>query len=326
MSLADQIRARGTAANAVTSKRGLDIIAGTDYPADWSGFIGQRDAIAQLQTAIESSQYRGVRMDHTLLASGQHGIGKTTLAQICAIQRNVGFVPVSGPISVAEARQILRSMNDQDILFWDEFHLAVAGNRNRADWMLPFLTDGTLLTSRGPERMPDVTVIAATTEAGKLPVTIISRFMVRPRLSGYTDSEAVLLVEQLAKRMHVDLFGPDTTGMIARAADNNPREMRMIITALRDQAIAGEVSFDRALDWAGVTHDGLSRTSVDMLLVLYASQDYTASLETVSAALAEPGPLGDHERKLLRRGLIVITGRGRRLTDEGIERAREELA
>lgn len=304
-------------------KYGSAIIAGTDYPQDWDGFIGQAQAVEQLRTSVASAKARGARLDHILLASGAHGIGKTTLAQIVAIRMGSGFITVSGPLSVDDARHVMRGMQDGDILFWDEFHLAVNGNRTRADWLLPMLTDHMLLTRAGAEPMPNITVIAATTDVGKLPQTIISRFMIRPRLEYYNDVEGAQICRALATRMKVRMSGDSTFRRIARAANNNPREMRMIITAVRDLAMAGPVDLDKAFDWAGVTHDGLSRECVDILLVLVASPNVTASLETIQAALGEPGPLRHHEQTLIQKGLIVITGRGRALTEDGVSRAIE---
>ena len=305
-------------------KRGDEIFAGTDYPRDWIGFVGQEQAKEQLQAAIASATRRNARLDHILLASGLHGIGKTTLAMLVAHQADAGLVCVSGALSVDEARDVLTGMQDRDVLFWDEIHLAVAGNRNRADWTLPLLTDGVLMTSRGREEMPDVTVIGATTDLGKLPQTIISRFMVRPKLVEYTPEEGEQLVWNLGQRMGIEVSAEDAPA-IATAANQNPRDMRMILTAVRDATFAGQPDLEKAFEWAGFTRDGLSTVAVDMLLVLLGAPDYTASIDSIQAQLGEPGPLRHHEQALLRRGYVTITGRGRALTDEGKERAVEAV-
>lgn len=302
-----------------------EIFEGSDYPRTWDGFVGQTEAVDQLHTAVKSAILREDRLDHVLLASGAHGIGKTTLAQIVAYEMAVGFVAVSGPITLDEARKILMEMRDGDILFWDEFHLAVAGNRNRADWLLPMLTDHVLLSKDDPEKMPDITVIAATTDVGKLPQTLISRFMIRPILEYYTDDEATTIASKLAARMKVRIAGDTVMKKIALASNNNPRDMRMILTAIRDMAVTGDgvVSLKKALVWAGLTHDGLTRVAQDMLLVLLDSSDYTASLETIQAALGEPGPLRHPEQSLIQKGYVTITSRGRKLTEAGIARSME---
>jgi Holliday junction DNA helicase RuvB len=232
---------------------------------------------------------------------------------------------VSGPVDVEEARSVMSHMLDGDILFWDEFHQAVTGNRNRADWTLPFLTDGELQTANGVQKMPNITVVAATTDVGKLPLTVISRFMVRPKLEAYTDAEAVQIVNNLSDRMNIPIT-PAEAPLIARAANNNPRDMRMILTAVRDVAYAGEYSLEKAFRWAGLTYDGIPQVAQDIMLVLLAAKDHTASLESIQAQLSEPGPIRHHEQVLLQKGYVTVTGRGRMLTDDGIARAEELIA
>ena len=305
-------------------KRGHEIFDGLDYPRDWDTFIGQTEAKERLKAAVLAATHRGTRLDHCLLASGLHGIGKTTLAHILAFQAGGGLVQVAGPIDVNEGREIISSMSDQDILFWDEIHQAVTGSRNRADWTLPFLTDGTIQTAKGAEKMPDITVVGATTDAGKLPLTVVSRFMVRPKLEAYTDAEAVQIVHNLSQRMGIPVE-PEEAPRIAQAANNNPRDMRMILTAVRDVAYVGEFSLEKAFQWAGLTYDGIPQVAQDILLILLAAKNHTASLESIQAQLGEPGPMKHYEQVLLQKGLLTVTGRGRVLTDEGVVRAEELL-
>jgi Holliday junction DNA helicase RuvB len=314
------------AASAVQVKRGDEIFEGTDYPRTWDGFIGQEQAVEHLRTTVASAKHRGAKLDHILLASGQPGIGKTTLAMIIAAEMGVGLVSVSGAMTNVDFQRAISMCESGDIIFWDEFHLAVAGNRNRADWLLPFMTDGVLLTKQGRIPVPDVTLIAATTDVGKLPQTVITRFMVQPRLAAYTEAEAIVICRALAARMKIRLSGSQSAAdKIARAANNNPRVMRQILVCIRDLAALGPVDLDKAFEWAGVSADGLSREALDIMVILLGSPSYTASLETIQGTLSEPGPLRHVEAVLLQRGYLTISGRGRTLTEDGIERAKEAL-
>jgi Holliday junction resolvasome RuvABC ATP-dependent DNA helicase subunit len=190
------------------------------------------------------------------------------------------------------------------------------------------MLEGKLYTKRGAETVPDVTLIAATTDAGKLPETLLSRFMVQPTIVPYTPAEAAAIAQNLADRMGVRLSAPGHAERIAQAADSNPRSMRRILTAVRDlQHAYGEGShLERAFEYAGVSEDGLTQIARDMLLVLLTNPDYTASIEYINATLGEPGPLKHHEKQLLQRGLVTITGRGRSLTTSGLTRAKAEFA
>lgn len=306
-----------------TVRRGEEIFSGTDYPRTWADFVGQPGARAYLQATIASAQARGARLDHVLLASGMPGVGKTSLAKLIASEMKVGIVELSGQVGVDEARTALRGMDDGDVLFYDEIHLAMAGGGAKAGWLLHLLQDGGLMTPAGFEKMPAVTVVAATTDAQRLPATILGRFMIRPVLEGYTPAESLEITQHLAHRMNLSPM-PDVADLrvVARASNNSPREMRGLLVALRDSYFAGEPGYDIdvALSWAGVTRDGLSRLAQDFMVVLLVMCEGKASLATVAGLLNEPGPLGHTEQLLQQAGYLTIEPGGRALTEAGITR------
>lgn len=310
-------------ATAHEPKRGEAIFEGTDYPRDWDGFVGQEATKHQLKVQVASAKARGTRIEHVLLASGLHGIGKSTLAHILAYQAGAGLIQATGPLTVDEFRALAKSCEDGDCILVDEIHLLATGNKNKSDWLLPVMSEGKLYGPRGAEKLPDIAIIGATTDVGKLPDTLVSRFMVKPNIERYTEDEATLIAEQLARRMDVPVDG-DYLPRIARAADRNPRNMRSLLTALRDLTVVDPSvppDFGLALKWSGLSEDGLTQIAQDILLLLLAARDNTSSLDSLRAQLGEPGPLRAHEQQLLQRGLIEITGRGRRLTDSGRTRS-----
>ncbi|HZJ05462.1 MAG TPA: hypothetical protein VFD59_08340 [Nocardioidaceae bacterium] len=81
---------RRSANGTIAPKRGEEMFEGTDYPREWEGFVGQTQAKEELQIKVASAQARGARLDHTMLASGQHGCGKSTLAMLLAYQYGAG--------------------------------------------------------------------------------------------------------------------------------------------------------------------------------------------------------------------------------------------
>lgn len=301
--------------------RGEDIFTGLDYPRNWSGFVGQEEAIEQLQVAVASAKARETRLDHILLASGYHGIGKSTLATLVTYKAGAGLCRASGPIDVDRAEVLLKKMQDGDVLFIDEIH---SMGKAKAEWLLPYMLESRLYTPRGVVEVPDVTIIGATTDAGRLLQTMLSRFPIKPELVQYTPQEAAAIVVNLADRMQVTCLTPQQEIEIARASAGNPRDMRSILVAIRDLNLAfpdRDVSMKKALKWAGFSPDGLTKTARDMLMVLYLQQDHICSIDTLGAILGEPGPLKHHEQALLQRNMIRITGRGRQLTEDGVARA-----
>lgn len=309
----------------VAVKRGKELFEGNDYPRDWDGFIGQAQAKEQLMVAVASAKARGVRLEHTLLASGQHGVGKSTLATLLAHKSGAGIVQTTGPLDIDKAQRLLAHMKDNDILFIDEAHTLVSKRKADAEWLLPFMVEGKLYTENGALDCPDVAIVAATTDAGRLPRTILSRFMVKPKIVAYTETEAGLIAANLSKRMKVKVPSADLPA-IAQAANGNPRDMRSILTAIRDLQLTypgKPVDLDKAFDWAGFSRDGLSVLSREILMVLCTQTNYTASIESLQAILGEPGPLRHDEQDLMQRGYVSITGRGRQLTEAGMLRAEE---
>lgn len=302
-------------------KRGEAIFEGTDYPRALDGFIGQTKAKEQIQVAIVSALARGVRLDHTLLESGIHGVGKTTLAHIIPFLLDAGLVLApTGPMTSSQFQGLVSPMRDRDVLFIDEAHLLVQGGRNKADWLLPFLTGDR-------NGLPDVTLLLATTDPGVLPQTLLSRFMLAPTIETYSASEAALIVVNLTERMGVELLGQLDAQAIAVAADRNPRMMRKILTRVRDLSYSypdTHPNLERAFVHAGVSPDGLTQVARDMLVALLLAKG-TASIDTIKARLGEPGPLKHHEQQLLQRGLVEITGRGRSLTSAGAARVKAEI-
>lgn len=306
----------------VEIKRGEEAIFGDGpYPHKLSEFIGQDVAKEQLMTSMLSARRREAPMDHTLLASGYPGIGKTALAKIIANMLNVGYAEVGGTVTVKDIRPILHSMEDHDVLFIDEIHRMVSSGKRNAEWLLQVLQDGVLALPTGTERIPRITVIAATTDAQKLPETILSRFPIQPTLEPYTLAQAVEITKVTARKLEVTL-DPGQHHRVAAAANYNPRMIGRILRVMRDMQVAGLQTEDmvaHALDWTGVTSDGLTRIAQDYTMLLY-GYGGTAGVATLKAALNEAA-LDLTEKLLIQKGFIVVTPKGRELTKLGVARA-----
>lgn len=315
---------------APTVKHGAEILAGP-YPQSFEGFVGQLQARAQIVAAITSAATRGEVLDHILLASGQQGIGKTTLGRLTAHLRGVGFVELGGNVTEKDVAAALKVMERGDVLFLDEVHRLVSRGKAKAEWLLTLLQDGELHLPTGVVTSPGITIIAATTDVEKLPETIIDRFGVKPQLFAYTPAEGKQIAEVTAARLGFGSLLPmQSTHWLAQvtaAADGNPRRMGNILASVRDIALADSASnydgagydIDVALRWNGLTPDGLTQVMQDYLVSLYAFGG-TAGSGTLKAMLSE-SQLVVTEKHLVQRGFIEIGPRGRSLTDMGTERA-----
>lgn len=315
---------------------GETIFAGTSYPRTWDDYIGQETAKVQLRAACYDAKVRRRRLDHVLIATGFHGVGKTALAKLVTADLGVGIVEVQGRISEDEGRAILLGMEHNDVLFWDEIHQAVRGGKVAVEWLLPVLQDGVMVTSRGVEQLPDITVIGATTDAQRLPETLLSRFVIHPVIEQYTEVEGAQIATVMARRALAHLPPPNLTTCvrIARAANCNPRAIDRLLTQVRIAAVTRWASYDdegtydltKALEWAGLTPDGLDDLAQRYLMTLLKTFEGKAGEKTIASALGEPTPPRHTEKLMVQKGLLTITANGRLLTESGVERALKLLA
>lgn len=304
------------------------------YPDGWDEFIGQETAKRTLQVKIASAKERQVPLSHVLLASGTPGVGKTTLALLVAAALETRMKMVSGAVSLNEARIMLSAMSDGDVLFIDEIHQLVRGSKSNAEWLLHLLQDGVLMGPRGPEPQPLVTVIGASTDAGRLPETILSRFLIQPVIEPYSLDEATrIAINMGASLLPEDAPWPraDDFRAVAVAANHNPRIMSAIIQNMRDLVtVDPEAAFDgmnydltEPLRWLGLTFDGLDDTAQRYLTTIMEDFEGQAGGRSMQDRLQEPGGVDATERVLMGKGYIVKTRQGRTLTADGIKRARD---
>lgn len=309
------------------SNRVFDTESG-HYPRHWDEFVGQEDAAKLLRMSARSAKIRNEPLDHVLIAHGTPGIGKTALAGLVAQEMGTSCLMVSGQLDRTQAGILLVGMGDMDILFYDEFHQVVQGGRGKAEWLLHYLQDGVLNSALGTTNVPRVTIVAATTDPGKIPRTITDRFPLQPALRDYSDVEAAEIAVVLSKRVLTDAgLAPLTieqANQLALGASGNPRAIRNNLCVLRDLVVTGELSdydIPALLKWQGITEDGLTPPAQDYLLILVDEFQGRAGLTTMEQRLNQPGGLGLIEQMLLRKGYIVRTRSGREASGKGIERA-----
>lgn len=304
------------------------------YVDDWDHFIGQRLAVEQLKIACASAKRRFQPLDHVLIAGGKPGIGKTTLAHLIAKELGVRLFKVSGKVTVNEARIVINDMRDRDILFYDEIHQAVTGGRAQAEWMLPVLQDGVIMGPLGEEDIPKITIIGATTDAGKLQRPIVERFTIRPTLVDYSDEEGAKIAWLNSCPIFAEAgmhgVSTDLAARVARTSNNVPRDINQILRQVRDIAYVRDVKgnaydddFERALVFMHRTEDGLDYTMQRYLVSLLTEFGGSAGERAIQNRLQEPGGVAFQEAILLDKGLIAMTGRGRTLTASGIRRAKD---
>jgi len=300
-------------------------------PRSLGEFIGQQAVRENLAVFIKAARNRGEAMDHVLF-HGPPGLGKTTLAQIVALELGVGFRATSGPVlaKAGDLAAILTNLQPRDVLFIDEIHrLSPAVEEILYPAMEDFQLD--LIIGEGPSArsiridLPPFTLVAATTRSGLITRPLRERFGIPLRMEFYTEDELTVIVERNARLLDAPIT-PEGGREVARRSRGTPRVAGRLLRRVRDFATidgATEIdaaAADRALRRLDV--DGRGLDSMDRRYLACIADNYgggPVGVETLAAALSEQRDVLEEviEPYLVQQGLLQRTPRGRALTVQG---------
>ena len=294
-------------------------------PRTLDDFVGQDRVKEQLKVLLKGASQRNDPVDH-LLFSGPPGLGKTTLAQIVAIEMGAGFQPTSGPAleRPSDLAAILTNLGDGDVLFVDEIHRMP---RAVEEVLYPALEDYSLdvVLGKGPTArsirldLPRFTLIAATTRPGRITLPLRERFGFSPRLDYYGAEDLTRIVLRSAGILGV-VTAEEGAEEIARRSRGTPRIANRLLRRVRDVA---EVRHDGAIT-ADIARAGLAMFEVDeqgldrldhaiLRAIVERFSGGPVGLSTLAAAVGEePDTVEDVvEPYLLQLGFLQRTPRGR---------------
>lgn len=309
---------------------------------DWDAYVGQEPLKRQLRVFIDDAKSRCEPLPHILLASGMPGVGKTTMARLIAKEMGAELTMLVPPFSARTLYDAAMQVGDWDILFIDEIHKLGDHGPAAAENLLHLLDERVLYLDDGVHVLADMTVIGATTDADKLPETVIDRFPVN-HLTGayfqkYTPRELLLITKGFCDMFETRLR-PDVMVAIAKACRGTPRIARTFVRQARalQASLGRECSPSEILRFAQTEPDGTTRQHIAYLTSLFqffgrekpvygtdrTEWEYVAGEASLMNILRENKPgLARLERFLIESGLVDRTPRGRRLTDRGVAKAR----
>jgi DNA polymerase-3 subunit gamma/tau len=267
---------------------GYTVLARRYRPQTFADLVGQEPVARALINALSSN-----RVAHAYLFTGPRGVGKTSTARILAKALNCVKGPTSEPCGVCDICRAIASGDDVDVLEFD-----AASNRgideirnirnnvqyrpSRSRFKIYIIDEVHMLTVQAfnallktlEEPPPHVKFIFATTDAQKIPVTILSRCQ-RFDLAG-------IPLQQIQSRLAEIVRGEgleaddEALEMIARRAGGSMRDAQSLLDQLlafgderltADQVhhLLGTAGFDRVLNLAAAVLAGDARLALERL-------------------------------------------------------------
>jgi len=296
-------------------------------------YVGQRTTKENLKVFIEAAKGRGDTLDHVLFC-GPPGLGKTTLAYIIANELDVNIKVTSGPVieRTGDLAAILTNLEEGDVLFIDEIHRL---NTVVEEILYPAMEDYNIdiIIGQGPSartmklKIPQFTLIGATTRAGLLTSPLRDRFGIISRLDFYSPDELKTIIKRSAGILNIEV-DEDGAFEIARRSRGTPRIANRLLKRGRDFAQVKAHGFitkdvaDGALKMLEIDNKGFDKMDRQILMAIIDKYGGgPVGIESLAATLhEEKDALEDvYEPYLIQEGFMNRTPRGRVATQVAYE-------
>ena len=296
----------GSGVGAISTGADYVVVARRYRPQGFDELIGQQHVAQALTRAISSD-----RVGHAYLFTGARGVGKTSAARILAKALNCERGPTPQPCNQCEICQSIAAGDDVDVLEIDgasnrgideirQLRQNVAVRPSRARMKIYIIDEVHMLTKEAfnallktLEEPPEhVKFIFATTEANKIPITILSRCQ-RFDFAGIESTAIQQRLAQIAEAEGV-AADPDALQILAIRAAGSMRDSQSLL----EQLLSGggkRITADDVTSMLGIAPAARLSRLVQPLV----SHDSATALTELDAAIAEGAEAGQLIDQLL---------------------------